>query len=356
MGLLKPAANQTAFLKLGLQGFEGSGKTHLACDFARELTKLVKGTKVAFFDTEKGSDFHVKRFEEAGIELHTTKSKSFADLLSVIKEAEQAGYSFLVIDSITHVWRELTAAYMKKKGKTRLTMPDWVTLKSEWQQFTEAYVNSKIHIAMCGRAGYEYDFDEDEEGKKEIVKSGTKMKAEGETGFEPDLLIETYKVSMAEILNDRKAKKTAKGFVNRCVVIKDRSDTINGKIFDKPKFKDFISVIKFLNLGGDHIGSDLTRTSESLISNPDRSWAEQKKQTAIALEELKDLLVKCDLEGRSDETKKKRIEVLERHFGTSSGIKLQEMDFETLRTGMQGIKVEFGLVTRQEQMFDDLPM
>ena len=159
MNLLKPASNGTAYLKLGLQGFEGSGKTHLACDFAKELTKLVKGKKVAFFDTEKGSDFHIKRFQDVGLELHVVKSKSFADLLTVIEEAESNGFSFLIIDSITHVWREICTAYKTKKKKDRLSMPDWMVLKDEWSRFTHAYVNSAIHIAMCGRAGYEYDFD-----------------------------------------------------------------------------------------------------------------------------------------------------------------------------------------------------
>ncbi|NJO18774.1 MAG: AAA family ATPase [Spirulinaceae cyanobacterium RM2_2_10] len=343
MGLLKPAINQTAYLKVGLQGFEGSGKTHLACDFAKELTKLVKGSKVAFFDTEKGSDFHIQRFQEAGVELHVIKSKSFMDLLTVIKESESEGYSFLIIDSITHVWRELTNAYMKKKGKTQISMKDWVTLKAEWAQFTQAYVNSKVHIAMCGRAGYEYDFDEDEDGKKEVVKSGTKMKAEGETGFEPDLLIETYKVALSEVLTDKKSKKRAKGFINRCVVIKDRSDTINGKIFDRPKFKDFISVIKFLNLGGEHIGTDASRTSEDLIKNSDRSWVERDRLKTIALEDLQTVLIKAQLDGTSKEAKEKRVAILEEIFGKASKTYIESLDLRTLEENIALMRQKLGL-------------
>jgi len=350
MGLLKPAVNQTAYLKVGLQGFEGSGKTHLACDFAKELTKLVSGSKVAFFDTEKGSDFHIKRFKDAGVELHVIKSKSFMDLITVIKECETEGYSFLIIDSITHVWRELTNAYMKKKGKSQLSMKDWVVLKSEWAQFTQAYVNSKVHIAMCGRAGYEYDFDEDEEGKKEIVKSGTKMKAEGETGFEPDLLIETYKVNIAEVLTDRKSKKSAKGFLNRCVVIKDRSDTINGKIFDKPKFQNFISVVKFLNLGGDHIGTDLTRNSENLIKSSDRSWAERERLKTIALEDLQNLLIKGQVDGTSKDAKEKRIALLDEVFGKASKTYIESLDLETITEKLQIIKQKLGLTSQAETL------
>lgn len=343
MGLLKLAENTTAFLKLGIQGFEGSGKTHLASEFAKGLTKLVKGNKVAFFDTEKGSDFHIKRFKAEGLELHVIKSRSFLDLISVIKESEENGYSFLIIDSITHVWRELTAAYMRKRNKSRLTMQDWVVLKTEWQQFTHLYVNSKVHIAMCGRAGYTYDFDEDEDGKKEIIKSGTKMKAEGETGFEPDLLIETYTVPIAETLNDKKAKKNAKGFINRCVVIKDRSDTINSQIFEEPTFKDFSSVIEFINLGGMHEGTDETRTSDALIDTPDRSWAERGKLVEITLEQIKETFILNDLDGTSADAKKRRTQLLIDCFGTSAWTAIESKKLEDLKSGLETLKSVFQL-------------
>ena len=173
------------------------------------------------------------------------------------------------------------------------------------------------------------------------------MKAEGETGFEPDLLIETYKVSMSEVLTDKKAKKKAKGFVNRCVIIKDRSDTINGQVFDKPKFKDFSSVIKFLNLGGTHIGSDPTRNSEALIGDPDHSVSERKKQVEIALEELKDLLIKCDLDGRAAETQKNVLPVLKSISVSHRQHISRDWLRNAIRDGINGIKSEFGLAVPQ---------
>lgn len=338
MGLLKPAVNQTSFLKLGLQGFEGSGKTYLAVDFAIGLTNLVKGTQVAFFDTEKGSDFHIERFKKAGLQLNVLKSRTFSDLITVIKEAEASGHSFLIIDSITHVWRELTTSYLRKKNKNQISMKDWVALKTEWGQFTDLYVNSKLHIAMCGRAGYEYDTSEDEDGKQEIMKSGTKMKAEGETGFEPDLLIETFKVPLGEVMTDKRAKKKARGFVNRCIVVKDRSDLLNGQIFDKPKFTTFMPVVKFLNLGGEHLGVDSSRNSQELFGNSDRSWAERQKQTEIAIEELQVLLVKLDLSGTSKDAQQGRAKLLEEIYGTASKTAIENLKLDILLEGLEAIK------------------
>lgn len=338
MKLLQPAINQTAFLKLGLQGFEGSGKTHLACDFAKGITKLVGGSKVGFYDTEKGSDFHIERFKAAGIELFVLRSRAFVDLLQVIKEAEEAKLSFLIIDSITHVWRELTNAYMRKKNITRMSMHHWVALKTEWSQFTNLYVNSKLHIAMCGRAGYEYDFDESDDGKKEIVKTGTKMKAEGETGFEPDLLIETLKVPIAEIIADPKAKKLAKGFINRCVVIKDRSDKMNGAVIDRPTFEHFLPVIETIKIGGEHAGVDLTRTSDAMIDSPEYSFVERQKQKEIALEQIKEYFMLKNLDGSSAENKKTRTEKLIAAYGTSSWTAISDLKLEMLRMGLDKLK------------------
>ena len=78
---------------------------------------------------------------------------------------------------------------MKAKKRTRLQFDDWGYLKGEWRKFTDLFINSNLHIILCGRAGYEYDYFEDEAGKKQLEKTDIKMKAEGEMGYEPSLLV-----------------------------------------------------------------------------------------------------------------------------------------------------------------------
>lgn len=342
MALLKPATNQTAFLKVGTLGFEGSGKTRTAVELAIGMTKQVKGTKVAFFDTEKGSDFHIERFKKAGIELHVVKSKSFKDLVDTIWEAEKNGYSFLIIDSITHVWRELTDSYLRTQTRRKhLTMKDWGVLKSEWAQYTDGYVNSKLHIAMCGRAGHEYDIGEDDDGNQEIRKSGTKMKVETETGYEPDLLIEMIKVPNSEVMKDKKGKtdRKAKGWVNRAVILKDRTDLMNGAHIDYPTFKHFEPIVKFLNIGGEHVGTSV-RNSDSMFGSPDRSWSEEQKRKEIAIEQLSDLLIQAGLSGTSKDAVQKRTDMLVRHLGGSGQTHIKNLALETLLYGIKQIREE----------------
>lgn len=325
MSLLKPAANNTAYLKAGIYGSEGSGKTFTASRLAAGLAKLSnkENPKVAFFDTEKGSDYLVNYFKQQGIQFDVVKSRAFADLLTTIREVEQDKYDVLIVDSATHIWNELMESYKQKKHKTALSFADWAPLKGEWQKFSNAFINSKCHSIVLGRAGnmYEMELNEDT-GKKEVIKTGTKMKAEGEFGYESDILME-----MERIVENKK-------ITNRCFVIKDRTNTMNGKMIDFPKFEDFKSVIDFLNLGGEHIGVDTKRNSKDLFDSPDNSHYEQKKQQEIAQEELKDFLVENDLAGTAVAVQKRRIELLKQTFGNSAWSYIQTLPASEIRDGI----------------------
>ena len=356
MGLLKPAVNQTAHLKLGILGFEGSGKTYTAVDFAIGMTKLTGKKKVAFFDTEKGSDFHIHKFKDHGIELFVVKSRSFKDLIDTIKEAERESFSFLIIDSISHVWRDLVESWLKKKGRSHLTMKDWGVLKTEWGQFTDLYVNSKLSIAMLGRAGHEYDISEDDDGNQEMRKSGTKMKVETETGYEPDLLLEMFKDRAESVTQTKKGtKKTTKlkTFVNKCVVLKDRTDTMNARELINPKFTDFKSIIKFLNINGEHVAASANNNTLNAFKKDDFSWADKLKRKEIALELLTESLILAKLDGTSTEAKQKRTELLIKHFGSSSKTFIEDQEPEFLESKIKEIKVDLGLLAPVEPLITE---
>src|SRR5262249_17151189 len=115
MALFTKAEVTSSYLKMGMMGFAGSGKTYTATSVAIGLHKLAKSTKPIFFlDTETGSDWIKPRIEAAGIELFTAKTRAFKDLLDAIPEAE-TNASLLLVDSLTHFWVELTDAYMRAK-------------------------------------------------------------------------------------------------------------------------------------------------------------------------------------------------------------------------------------------------
>lgn len=352
MTLFAKAVNTQAYLKAGIMGFAGSGKTFTAAQIATGLVHYMREHEidgadrpVMFLDTETGSDWVQPLFENQGIELFTAKTRAFKDLVPAVKESEQSG-SLLIIDSISHFWRELTESYAERKGrKYGLQFQDWAWLKQEWGRFTDIFVNSNAHIIMCGRAGYEYDFFENEGGKKELEKTGIKMKAETETGYEPSILMLMEKHMD---MDSKRAYRTA-------TVLKDRADLIDGKVFRNPTFEDFLPHIKFLNLGGEQMGVDTTRNSKSMISRDGKSqWMLDKEQKEIVLDEIQSLMVKHH-PSTSKEDKIAKIDLLENHFQTKSWKRVESYMLDVLKSGYDSMHVALeGVTAYPEKEPDEL--
>lgn len=350
MTLFKKAESTSAFLKAGLMGFAGSGKTFTATTIAIGLAKLINEKKLAqagkpifFLDTETGSDYVTQKVREAGFELYAAKTRSFLDCIEAINECEASG-SALIIDSITHVWREFCDAYKKKKNRTRMEMLDWVAVKEEWSRFTDAYVNSAAHIIMCGRAGFEYEHEVDEvSGKKQLVKSGVKMKAEGETGYEPSLLV----------LMERETDVRTNKVVRTAYVLKERFDIIDGKQIENPTFEDFLPHIERLNLGGVQLGVDTSRDSTAMFSSGDgdSQWKYEQRQKEIALDEIKEEITKHLGFGMDAETKKSKAELLEKVAATRSWAKVESMKWPQVKE----IRNRLWLETRGHVHGEDVP-
>lgn len=338
MALFKKAVNSSAYLKAGLMGFAGAGKTRTAAELAIGLTlymkerKLPEGSRPIFFlDTETGSDFIAERVREAGIELFSSKTRAFVDLKAAVKEAEKEA-SVLIIDSATHFWREFCESYQKKRNRSRLEFQDWATLKLEWGAFTDLYVNSACHIILCGRAGYEYDFFENDDGKKELQKTGIKMKAEGEMGYEPSLLL----------LMERETNMTTKRTFRVAHVLKDRFGILDGKELCSdqtggPTFEMFLPHIERLNLGGAHLGVDTSRTSSDMFAdNGSTKWQHEKQQKEIALDEVKEEIAKA-YPGQAAADKKAKGDMLEEAFGTRSWAKVESLRLDQVKIGRDRI-------------------
>jgi len=354
MSLLKKAENQMAYFKCGILGFPGSGKTYTAALLAEGICKAVKSNSVAFFDTETGSDFLLGKLRVSGIEVYQFKGRAFSDLLTYIKECEEAKIAVLIIDSITHVWRDLCESYDKKlQRKGRLQFQDWATIKGEWKEYTDSFVNSRVHIIVCGRAGYEYDYDFNEDGTKDLIKTATRMKVESEFAFEPSLVIEMERTSetkegLKEHLGkaDRKskeAKQTHKPqvgskWIHRAYVLKDRTDTLNGEVFDYPTFDHFLPHFKALNIGGEHLGVDTSRTSEDRFDITGKpQWQKDKTRAEIAIEEIKAEYDK-NLPGSTAAVKKARIILAEKVFGTNSWTAIEGMSYMLLESCLKRMR------------------
>jgi hypothetical protein len=353
MTLLRKAENEMAFAKVGIMGFAGSGKTYTASLIAIGMHKHIGSTKpVAMLDTETGSDFAVSLFKKAGVELLVAKTKSFPDLMEFIAEAKEVS-DIAIIDSVSHIWAELQAGFLAKinEGRkqknyspiTRLEFQHWGPIKQEWARFTSAFLTTTMHIIICGRAGYEYDFQQDDpEAKKELIKVGTKMKAEGEFAYEPSLLIEMEKVQInPETGLGSKRKKQATGsrsVLNRAFVIKDRADLLDGQYIESPTFESFKPHFEFLNIGGVHCATDAGKTSAELFDAQGQDeWTREKKQREKWIEEITGLL-SSKYPGQSADEKKRKNDLFHQFLGTRSMTAAGDMKSEVLKAAFESLK------------------
>ena len=176
---------------------------------------------ITFYDTERGSGFTAALFRAAGIKAKVVRSRSFKDLLAALKEAQEISDVFLA-DSISHPWRELMKSYKKAKRRDFISIRDWGPLKESWHDgWSIPYVNSELHIIMCGRSANVFEDIEEQRGNKtetKSVKVGTKMSTEGETGYEPNLLIEMRRMLAMD----------GGVYSHEAAVLKDRSFLLDG--------------------------------------------------------------------------------------------------------------------------------
>ena len=328
--LLQASRPQMAYLKAGLYGIAGSGKTFTASLVAVGLSTLLKSDKpIAWADTETGSDFVRPRlFDPAGKKLIVAKTKAFSDLLAIVDEAEKE-CDVLIIDSISHFHDELMASYLKKNQLTRLRLKDWQPIKATWREFTERYVQSKLHIIICGRSGDVWEEKTDpDDGAVELKKVGTKMRAEREISYEPSLLVEMEAVQ----LSPRVGSET----IRRAHVRKDRFDVIDGQSFDNPTLDSFMPHISLLNLGGEHLALEPGRDSTAMFERND--VGARKMETREILIEKIGNEIKLIYPGQNEADKTARLQLMKQIFQTHSWTEIcTRRKNEELQAGLDAI-------------------
>jgi len=328
---MKKASKNMAYLKAGFYGQSGSGKTHTSAKVAIGLHKQIGSKKpVAMFDTEPGAHFVLPMYEKAGIELMVCDTtRSFSDMMGFIREAAQIA-DICVVDSITHVWKEIQSAYLKKINSTRsrnnqkykLEFHDWNYIKTEWGKFTDLFLSSKIHMIICGRAGEIYKYERNDDGKNELVNYGTKMATEKELGYEPSLLVEMYK----------EMDKVNKTYTIACTVEKDRADVMDGKHISMPTYEDFKPHIDFLNLGGQHFDISDNDSQDQFDVTSGEGWDNEKKDREIYQEKIQAILLKA-YPAQNNADKIKKTDLIEQAFNTRSWAEVCSFHSTKLKDG-----------------------
>lgn len=228
-GFRKAKAEQAA-IKMGIYGPAGSGKTMTSLLIAEGLAAATK-KRVAYIDTEHGTDFYCKAVPARAVhpeafDFDALYTRSLTEVTAAIMSIDTAVHGVVVLDSVTHLWEAAMAAYAGKKTSVdSIPMHAWGKIKKPYKDLMAFLLSSPLHVILCGRQGTEYATDEETEELKAV---GVKMKAEGETPYEPHILIR---------MESQKPKKTNEVAQIVAYAEKDRTGVLAGRSFVNPTFE-----------------------------------------------------------------------------------------------------------------------
>lgn len=283
-GFRKAKAEQAA-LKMGVYGPAGSGKTMTSLLIAEGLGK-VTGKRVAFVDTERGTDFYCQAVASRSVhpeafDFDALYTKSLTDVLSAVKSLDTNEYGVVVIDSVTHLWEAAIAAYSGRQTSAgTIPMHAWGKIKKPYKDLMSYLLSSPLHVILCGRQGTEYSTDEETDELKAV---GVKMKAEGETPYEPHILIRM------ESVKPKKANEVAQIFA---YAEKDRTGVLAGRSFQNPNFETLCKPLLPL-LGS--IQAHVATSDETASRDAEELADQERKREAESARLLRELSAKIAL-------------------------------------------------------------
>ena len=207
------ATKENIKLRMALYGPPGCGKTYTALQLASIL-----GKKVGLIDTEYGSSRkYANLFNFEVLELTKFGPSQY---YNAIESAEESGFDYLIIDSLSHAWyAELDAVGSDVRN--------WARIRPIERQLWDKIMSASCHIIATMRSKIEYDYSTTEVGGKQKItgvrKIGTAPIQKEGSEFEMDI---------CGLLDDQ----------NTLTISKSRCPEISNGLFPKPgkKFAEMI--------------------------------------------------------------------------------------------------------------------
>lgn len=214
--MFQKATKQAAKLRLALTGTSGSGKTYTALTIAQGIAQ---GKPIALVDTENGSaSKYADKFDFDVAEMHAPFSPD--KYIKAISEASSAGYSVIILDSLSHAWMGTggvldivdEAAKRSKSGNSYMAWKEGTPIQNK---LIEAIVQSPIHVIATMRSKSEYVLETNANGKQAPKKVGLAAIQRDGMEFEFDIVI--------QMTQD-----------NDGIVEKSRCSELANRVFSKP--------------------------------------------------------------------------------------------------------------------------
>jgi DNA-binding MarR family transcriptional regulator len=169
----KKATKHQAYVRIGLVGPAGSGKTYTALRVAKGMAG---DGKIAVIDTERGSASLYSG--ERGIEFDVMELDSYGAerFIGGINDAVAAGYKVLIIDSLSHAWagKDGILEFVDKAGKRNQgggNFGAWREATPRHNSLIDTILGAPIHIICTLRSKVEYVV-ENINGRNQVRKVG----------------------------------------------------------------------------------------------------------------------------------------------------------------------------------------
>jgi hypothetical protein len=201
----KKAERTQLYLRCALFGPSGSGKTMTALRMAKGIAGKM-GVPFAVIDTEsRSASKYADRFQ---FDVDNLDKKTIDHYIVSMNEAAKAGFKVLVIDSLSHAWRELTEEVdrITQASVSKNSVLSWGKVSPKQKRLVEAILNYPGHLIVSMRSKTEWIIGEGKNGKTAPEKLGLAPEQGKGIEYEFDLLVEINQQHIATITKDRTGK------------------------------------------------------------------------------------------------------------------------------------------------------
>jgi hypothetical protein len=203
--VIRKAARKFRFLKVGIGGVAGSGKTMGALKMAYGITG--DWSKICVIDSENNSAdlyAHLGPFDVCP--LAETSPRDYIQAISVVSAANR--YKVMIIDSISHEWAGRSGVLemvgdITQSSASGNSYAAWKQGTPIHNQFIDSWLRADIHAIVTMRAKDDYILTEGGNGKLAPKKVGLKNIQRDGTDFELDVLFRVERNHRAHVEKHR---------------------------------------------------------------------------------------------------------------------------------------------------------
>ena len=221
MAIIRKAKRGAVYVKIGMMGISGSGKTLSALLLGAGLLKAAHPElsdeqiweKILVIDTENSSASLY-----AGLQVGMTKVGEFLTIdisapftvekyIEAINAAEGAGVEFLIIDSMSHAWQAEGGLLDKQNAVARRmngqSYQAWREVTPLYNQLIDRILQCHMHVVSTYRGKKEYALEQGQNGKTKVSAKGVGAQFREGADYESTVYFEIDQDHMAFASKDR---------------------------------------------------------------------------------------------------------------------------------------------------------